>query len=136
MVSREKGKEFTGTTTGLLGYYRRRLSVPVGPQRDAGSGAGYHAEGPVCSQTHQRDQGPEDSIPDAVLQGIRLVNFDATGKTVAQVNKALLEHKIFGGRDLSSTFPSFGQSALYCVTETKTVQDIDKLVRTLGEVTA
>jgi glycine dehydrogenase subunit 1 len=46
-----------------------------------------------------------------------VVNFDMTGKTVAQINKHLLQFKIFGGKDLSQEFPQFGQSALYCVTE-------------------
>ena len=33
------------------------------------------------------------------------VNFDDTGKTAADINKALLDHKIFGGKDLSKDFP-------------------------------
>ncbi len=45
------------------------------------------------------------------------MNFDATGKTVALINKALRTEGIFGGKDLSGEFPALGQSALYCVTE-------------------
>ncbi|MEI6452898.1 MAG: aminomethyl-transferring glycine dehydrogenase, partial [Actinomycetes bacterium] len=65
-----------------------------------------------------------------------VVNFDATGKTVAEVNKALLGHRIFGGKDLSAEFPELGQSALYCVTEYYDQADIEKLVAAVKEVTA
>ena len=49
-----------------------------------------------------------------------VVDFDGTGKTVAEVNRALRERGIFGGKDLSRDFPTLGQSALYCVTEVHT----------------
>jgi glycine dehydrogenase subunit 1 len=65
-----------------------------------------------------------------------VVNFDGAGKTVAEVNRTLLEHGIYGGHDLSGEFPELGQSALYCVTEIHTQADIDRLVKTLAEATA
>ena len=64
-----------------------------------------------------------------------MVNFDKTGKTVARINKALRRHGIFGGKDLSGEFPEFGQSALYCVTEVHSREDIDRLAAALKEVT-
>ncbi|MDO4175872.1 MAG: aminomethyl-transferring glycine dehydrogenase subunit GcvPA [Bacillota bacterium] len=63
-----------------------------------------------------------------------VVNFNDTGKTVKEINKALKEYKIFGGHDLSEGFPQFGQSALYCVTESRTKEEIDYLVDSLKEV--
>ena len=63
-----------------------------------------------------------------------VVNFDGTGKTVAEINKALEGKKIFGGLDLSADFPALGNSALYSVTEMHSKQDIDKLVSALKEV--
>jgi glycine dehydrogenase subunit 1 len=65
-----------------------------------------------------------------------VLNFDATGKTVAEINRGLLERGIFGGRDLSFDFPELGQSALYCITEVHTRADIDRLAMTLAEVLA
>jgi len=62
-----------------------------------------------------------------------VVNFDKTGKTVQQINQALQEKDIFGGKDLSVDFPSLGQSALYCVTEVHTQADIDTLVNSIKE---
>lgn len=63
-----------------------------------------------------------------------LVDFSASGKTVADVNRALLERGILGGKDLSAEFPRLGQAALYCVTENRTQAEIDRLVQTLDEV--
>jgi len=63
-----------------------------------------------------------------------IVNFDATGKWVAEINKRLLDKGIFGGKDLSREFPDLGQSALYCVTEIHTKDDVDNLVKALKEV--
>jgi glycine dehydrogenase subunit 1 len=64
-----------------------------------------------------------------------VVDFTDTKKTVAKINKALLAKHIFGGKDLSKIFPTLGQSALYCVTEIHTCEDIDRLAAALAEVT-
>ena len=65
-----------------------------------------------------------------------VVNFDETGKSVKDINKALLNHNIFGGKDISQEFPELGNSALYCVTEVHSQEDIQKLTNTLKEVLA
>jgi glycine dehydrogenase subunit 1 len=83
----------------------------------------------------------------AELDGVRIlfpggffkefvVVFDEAGKTVADVNRALREHGIFGGKDLSHHFPELGQSALYCVTEVHSREDVDRLVEAVKEVLA
>ncbi|MBS1677723.1 MAG: aminomethyl-transferring glycine dehydrogenase subunit GcvPA [Actinobacteria bacterium] len=64
-----------------------------------------------------------------------VVDFEGTGRTVDEINAGLRERAIFGGRSLSSTFPELGQSALYAVTEIHTIEDIDRLVDGLTEVT-
>jgi glycine dehydrogenase subunit 1 len=63
-----------------------------------------------------------------------VVDFNNFDKSVEQINKALLEEKIFGGKDLSSDFPQLGNSALYCVTEVHSKKDIDKLVNSLASI--
>ena len=63
-----------------------------------------------------------------------VLNFDGTGKTVAEVNKALLSKHIFGGYDLSREMPQLGQSMLVCVTEKTALGDIDKLADALAEI--
>ncbi len=131
--SREKGKEFTGTTTGLwavtAGVYLS-LMGPKGMQE-------------VGQTIMQRSQYAAKKISGLKFVDLKfstpffkefVVNFDKTGKTVAQINKELLEYKIFGGYDLSIAFPEMGQSALFCVTEVITKEDIDKLVCALEGV--
>jgi glycine dehydrogenase subunit 1 len=65
-----------------------------------------------------------------------VVGFDGTGRTVAELNRALRERGIFGGQDLSGSMPWLGQSALYAVTEGHGTAEIDRLVGALGEVLA
>jgi glycine dehydrogenase subunit 1 len=62
------------------------------------------------------------------------VNFDGTGKTVAEINKILLERKIFGGKDLSGDFPWLGQSALFCCTEITAASAVDSLADVLRKL--
>jgi glycine dehydrogenase subunit 1 len=62
-----------------------------------------------------------------------VVDFTQTGRTVAQVNRFLRSEGIFGGKDLSLDFPWLGQSALYCVTEVHTADDVGQLVGALVE---
>ena len=63
-----------------------------------------------------------------------VVDFTKTGKTVQEINKALLGEKIFGGKDLSKDFPWLGQSALYCVSELTTADDIEHLAEVLQRI--
>ena len=130
--SREKGKEFTGTTTGLWAITAGVYLALMGPK-------GMEE---VSQTIMQKAQYAAKKI--AGIQGLSLamdtpffkefvVNFDSTGKTVKEINKSLLKQKIFGGKDISAEFPQLGQSALYCVTEIMTKKDIDKLVSALGK---
>jgi glycine dehydrogenase subunit 1 len=60
------------------------------------------------------------------------VNF-RNRKTVRKINHALLKHRIQGGKDLSKEFPELHNTALYCVTEIQTKEDIDRLAMALKE---
>ena len=57
-------------------------------------------------------------------------------KPVKEINKALLENKIFGGKDLTKEYPEMGESALFCVTEIHSLEMIEKLEAALQEVLA
>jgi len=64
-----------------------------------------------------------------------IVNFGKTGKTVKEVNRILLDkHGIVGGKDLSYDFPEMGQSALFCVTEVHTSEEIDQLADAIRQL--
>lgn len=51
-----------------------------------------------------------------------------------KIKEALLSHKIIGGLELSRFYPELDQHLLFCVTETKTKEDIDRLVAGMGEI--
>lgn len=61
-------------------------------------------------------------------------NFDGTGKTVEEVQRKLLKRQVHGGKDVGKEFPELGETALYCVTETHSKEDIDRLVSALEQV--
>lgn len=65
-----------------------------------------------------------------------MVDFSGTGMTVKEINKALLEYDIIGGKDMSEVFPEYGQSALYSVTEVHTKEDLQALFDALKEICA
>jgi glycine dehydrogenase subunit 1 len=131
---REKGKEFVGTAAALWGITAGVYLALMGPKgmQEIGEGILQRAhyatlrlskipgiKAPAFSSSHFREFA---------------VNFDGTGKSVEQINAALLEKKIFGGVDLSKDFSGLGESALYCVTEVHTQSDIDTLVDALADV--
>jgi glycine dehydrogenase subunit 1 len=63
------------------------------------------------------------------------VNFDKAGKTVKNVHQALLKlHGIHGGRDVSREFPELGKTALYCVTEVHSEDEIERLAQALKKI--
>ena len=133
---REKGKEFVGTASALWGITAGVYLALMGPKgmQEIGEGILQRAryammrlseipgvKAPAFSSTHFKEF---------------VVNFDGTGKSVEEINKALLEKKVFGGLDLSKDFPGLGESALYCVTEIHTQADIDALVEALTDIVA
>lgn len=61
------------------------------------------------------------------------VNLDETGLSAKEVNRRLLHHYVHGGKDISKELPELGQTALYCVTETHSIQDIEQLRDALEE---
>ena len=62
------------------------------------------------------------------------VNFDETKKTVHDVHEELLQRQIHGGKDISNEFPELGETALYCVTEIHSKEDINHLAVALEEI--
>ena len=130
---REKGKEFTGTGTNLWMVPAAVYLALMGPE-------GMKEVGTTIMQNAQYAAKKLAGIPGVQLQFSSpffkefVINYDMTGKTVVQVNKKLLTSKIFGGVDLSKDFPELGQSALFCVTEANTLEEINMLVYSLKEI--
>ena len=133
---REHGKEFVGTAAALWGITAGVYLALMGPQ-------GMGELGRTWVQLGRYAASRLSSIPGVrapALTGTPLkefvVDFGATGRTVAEINAALLARGIFGGVDLSREFPELGQAALYCVTEVHSRADIDRLAAAVAEVVA
>ena len=132
--SREKANEYMGTTAALWAITAGVYLALMGPQgmRDLGETILFRAN------YARRLLGNIDCVKTDVLKSHIfkefLVNFDATGMSVRDINRALLQFGIFGGKDLSEDFPHLGQVALYCVTEVTTARDIEKLAYALPKI--
>jgi glycine dehydrogenase subunit 1 len=132
--SREKGKDFTGTQTSLWAITAGVYLTLMGPKGMEEIGQTIMQKAQYAAKCISEIDGIELTFSSPFFKEF-VVNFDKAGKTVKEINKALLDYKIFGGKDLSKEFPELGRSALYCVTEIKTKEDIDMLVKALKQVT-
>ncbi len=131
---REEGKEFVGTATALWGITAGVFLALMGPK-------GMQEIGEKIMQTSHYAMAKISEI-----EGVKapvfgsthfkefVVNFDETGRTAEEINKALLSHGVFGGKDLTRERPELGNSALYCVTEVHAKGDIDRLHDSILEV--
>ena len=131
---RDKGVEYLGTCVGLWTVTAAVYLALMGPE-----GMRELGENILCKRNYAQKKL-------AGLKGVTMpyagshsfmefvLNFDGTGKTVAEINKALLAKHIFGGYDLSREMPQLGQSMLVCVTEKTALSDIDKLADALAEI--
>ena len=64
------------------------------------------------------------------------VNFDEAGLSVKEAHEKLLKLGIHGGKDVSKEFPELGETALYCVTEIHSKEEIERLAKSLEDVLA
>jgi glycine dehydrogenase subunit 1 len=132
---RAKGTEFTGTGTNLWMVSAAVYMALMGPKGFQEIGNTILAHTAYARKKLTAIKGVKAVFGGAAYQEIAL-NFDGTGMTVAQINKALLRKGIFGGFDLSGDFPKLGQSALYCFTEVTGKAEIDRLADALAAVLA
>ena len=131
---REKAVEYLGTCVGLWAVTAAVYLAIMGPE-----GMKELGENIVYKSNYAQKKL-------AALPGVKLpyagshsfmefvVDFTGTGKTVADINKALLKDKIFGGYDLSKVMHEGGQAMLVCVTEKTELKDIDALAAALSKL--
>jgi glycine dehydrogenase subunit 1 len=132
---REEGNDWTGNSTYLWSIAAAAYMSLLGPE-------GFEELGELIVQRSHYAAALLDDIagvrvvfPDGFFKEF-VVNFDDTGSTVADVNRGLRTRGIFGGKDISRELPELGQSALYCVTEVHTKDDIETLAGAVQEVIA
>lgn len=135
-AQREKGVEWVGTAAALWGITAGVYLALMGPQGMAELGEGIMARARYAMLALDKIEGV--TAPKLQSPHFRefVASFDGTGKSVAEINEALRRNGIYGGVDLSRAFPELGQSALYCVTEVHTKDDIDRLAAAVKEVVA
>jgi glycine dehydrogenase subunit 1 len=132
--AREDGNDWTGNSVYLWAVVNAVYMALMGPQGFAEIGTTISANSAWAGEQVAQVPGVRVRWPGFFKEFV--VDFTDTGRTVAEINAVLRETNIFGGKDLSTDFPELGQSALYCVTEVHTREDIDTLVSALKEAVA
>ena len=132
--SREDGKDWTGNSVYLWAIANAAYMSVLGPAGFEELGGAILRRSHYAARRLAAVPGVSLPWPTGFFKEF-VVGFDGTGIPVAEINRRLRDHGIFGGRDLSSDFPDLGQSALYCVTEVHSRADIDRLTAALEEVT-
>jgi glycine dehydrogenase subunit 1 len=132
--SREKGRSFAGTSTTLWGIAAAVYMALLGPEGMRELGEAVMQKSHYAMKQISEIAGTKVPIFDSAHFEEFTVDFQRTGKTVQDINSALLNRGIQGGKDITLEFPELGHAALYCVTETHTKEEIDRLVAALQEV--
>ena len=131
--SRELGNDWTGNSVYLWAVVNAAYMALLGPQ-------GFAQVGELILQRSHYAAQRIGEIPGVSIRWGNffkefVVDFGQSARSVRQINAALRSEGIFGGGDLSRSFPQLGQCALYCVTEVHTQEDIDRLVAALAQAT-
>lgn len=133
-VKRELSEDFTGTSTGLWSIAAAVYLALMGPQGMREIGTTIMQKVQYAIRQLNTLEGIRADVFEATPFKEFVVNFDDTGRTTTEINRQLLQKGIFGGQDISETFPELGQNGLYCVTEVISKDNIDQLVYSLGEI--
>lgn len=134
-AAREKGKDSIGTTTALHAIIAGVYLALMGPQGMFELGEGIMQRVAYAKKQLSGIKGVKLQFQGNNFKEF-VVNFDGTGKTVGVINEELKAAGIFGGHDLSPCFPQLGQSALYCITEIHSQEDIEQLISALRRICA
>lgn len=132
---REKGKDWTGHSVYMWAIANAVYMALMGPEGFKDVGELILQRAHYAARRIASIEGVRVAFPSGFFKEF-VVDFSGTGRSVADINKALRAHGIFGGADLSRDFPELGQSALFCVTEVHTQADLLRLVDALSEVVA
>ncbi|HON33298.1 MAG TPA: aminomethyl-transferring glycine dehydrogenase subunit GcvPA [Synergistales bacterium] len=133
-ANRETAKEFVGTHAALWGVAAAAYLASMGPEGMADLGKVILQRSLYARKVLGEVPGVSTEKPSGVSFKEFVVDFGKSGHDVAGINEKLLARGIYGGKDLSGEFPELGQSALYCVTEKTSKNDIDRLAEALSEI--
>ena len=133
-AKREQGKEWVGTAAALWGITAGVYLALMGPKGMVEIGEAIMARALYARRKLSSIPGVRTLFDGSPHFKELVVDFNRTGRSVAEINRDLLVRGIFGGKDLSGEFRELGQSALFCFTEVHRRSDIDTLVSALKEV--
>jgi len=130
-IGRDQAKDYVGTATALWAIVAAVYLSLMGPKGMKEVGEAIVQKSHYAAKRLSEIDGVE--VPFSGFFKEFPVNFNGTEKTVSAINKSLLKRRIFGGKDLTLEFPVLGRSALYCVTEVHSKEDIERLSKALKE---
>jgi len=130
--SREKGKEFVGTAAALNGITAGVYLAVMGPHgmKDLGTTIFNHTD--YLKHKLSTIKGIEVLFKESASFKEVCVRFN--DQDIETINHKLLESKIFGGVDVTNKFMNLKNTAMFCITEIHTKQDIDHLCQTLESI--
>ena len=135
-VQRGEARDFTGTTQSLWAIAVAVHLALLGPE-------GLRELGTTIMQRSQYAARRIGELPGVRSPALSapffkefVVDFGGTGRSVAEINRSLEAAGIHGLLDLSRHFGHLGSSALVCVTEVHTKDDIDRLADALATAIA
>lgn len=130
---REAGNDFTGTSVFLYTIANAVYMSLMGPRGFEELGDLVVQRSHYAAERISEIDGIEVPLSEGFFKEF-VVNFDGVEQSAAEVNEQLRGRGIFGGEPLDEEFPDLGDSALYCVTEVHTKEDVDELAAALEEV--
>jgi glycine dehydrogenase subunit 1 len=130
---RHEATDYYGTTQWLWGIGAAVFLALMGPRGMVEVGEGIMRRSRYAAERIAAIRGMTVPALAGVFFKEFVVDCSNAGKSVAAINRALLERGITGGLDLSESFPSLGQAMLVCVTEAHDQGDIDRLAAALAE---
>ena len=135
-ANRDHAKEFVGTHSALWGLAAGVYLASMGPQGMKELGEAI-VQRQVCLKNNIAGlkNVKIDKFSGATFEEF-VADFSATGKSVKEINKKLLDKGILGGYDLGEAFPELAGCMLLCATERTTAEDIKALAAALGEILA
>ncbi|HQS98866.1 MAG: glycine dehydrogenase (aminomethyl-transferring) [Hydrogenophilales bacterium 16-64-46] len=135
-IRRSKATSNICTNQGLVVTAATQYMSLLGPAGLAKVASASHANTVALADKLCAIPGVKRAFTGACFHEVVLQLDDATlnGTSAANVLRALRAQGILGGYDLTATYPELGNAILVCVTETKTVADLDAYASQLARI--
>lgn len=132
--SRENAVEYLGTNSGLWAITAAVYLSLMGPEGMYELGIDILSKSKYLGNEVNKLGSVNLKFKDGVNFSEVVIDFSKSGKSVDQINKALLEKGIFGGLNLSNISKELENCLLVCVTEKTKKEHIDMLIKELSNI--